>query len=386
MLAVSWMWVSRATARLGNRVNTINFASPAVDRATSLTSTYNPTKRPTQRFLSDTQHGQLQRPQPRQHPAHLLLAAPIPSDAGGGSQATLFAPSVYEQTSPRRHKDQVAPSVAVKQQQPSSPRRAQIPPTVAVKQQQPHSPRRAQVPSSAAVKPPPPTPTSPRRPPQTPNPAIPTPRTLKQNPPTPAPTAPPAPGPTPLPLRAQITANFTSHCLICTNGISAAAVPDPAPCLRCRAAHAFAHRTHHNTHFLTSHLLPISRHLSFDEMVGAVNMAIAGRLDRERAGNGGGGKTYPTLDDFDFVRGVAMVRGRVVREREGLGVDWFGILRDRGSSGGGRDAGERGGDGGNGRENKGENGRENMKENGGNARGASGSGETGAGEVRRGYW
>lgn len=78
MLAVSWMWVSRATARLGNRVNTINFASPAVDRATSLTSTYNPTKRPTQRFLSDTQHGQLQRPQPRQHPAHLLLAAPNP--------------------------------------------------------------------------------------------------------------------------------------------------------------------------------------------------------------------------------------------------------------------------------------------------------------------
>lgn len=30
----------------------------------------------------------------------------IPSDAGGGSEATLFAPFVYEQCSPRRRKDQ----------------------------------------------------------------------------------------------------------------------------------------------------------------------------------------------------------------------------------------------------------------------------------------
>lgn len=272
----------------------------------------------------------------------------IPSDAGGGSQATLFAPSVYEQTSPRRHKDQAPPSVAVKQQQPQSPRRAprdQVPPTVHVKQQQQQPP-------------------SPRRPPQNPNPAIPTP---------PAPTA---PGLTPLPLRAQITANFTSHCLVCTNGAIAAG-PDPPPCLRCRAAHAFAHRTHHNTHFLTSHLLPVSRHLSFDEMVAALNQAIAARLDR------GGGKTYPTLDDFDFVRGVAVVRGRVVAGREGvLGVDWFGILRDRG---GGEIVRENGGhgreNGGNTRENGG-----NMRENGGHGRDAGGNADTGSGEVRRGYW
>ena len=123
-----------------------------------------------------------------------------------------------------------------------------------------------------------------------------------------------------------------------------------------------------------------------------MNMAIAARLDRDRGGNGGGGKTYPTLDDFDFVRGVAMVRGRVVREREGLGVDWFGILRDRGKGEGvrgGREAGEdgRGDRGENGRENMKENARENMRENtrenGGNGRDAGVNGET---EVKRGYW
>lgn len=56
--------------------------------------------------------------------------------------------------------------------------------------------------------------------------------------------------------------------------------------------------------------------------------------------NGGGdaqrgvGRTWPTLDDFDFVRGVAAQRGRVFAgfvdgRGRGVGLDWWGVVRDR---------------------------------------------------------
>ncbi|KAK4242206.1 hypothetical protein C8A03DRAFT_11567 [Achaetomium macrosporum] len=86
--------------------------------------------------------------------------------------------------------------------------------------------------------------------------------------------------------------------------------------------------------FLACHLLP-SEVRSFDETVAYLNEAIVARLAGvlERGGKGDGVKgvarTFPTLDDFDVVRGVAERRRMVLEGFEGLGVDSFGLVRDR---------------------------------------------------------
>ncbi|SPQ20429.1 4e640afd-b039-48fa-a279-2a25650c8807 [Thermothielavioides terrestris] len=80
----------------------------------------------------------------------------------------------------------------------------------------------------------------------------------------------------------------------------------------------YTNRPHHHARFLASHLLPISRVLSFDETVAYLNEAIAARLAGVLARGGGGdsargvARTFPTLDDFDVVRAVAEGRRRVL--------------------------------------------------------------------------
>ena len=82
--------------------------------------------------------------------------------------------------------------------------------------------------------------------------------------------------------------------------------------------------------------------LSFDETVAYLNQAVIARLAGVVANGGRGdrtrgvGRTWPTLDDFDFVRGVAEVRRGVLGNGgfgeggvRGLGLDRFGMVRDR---------------------------------------------------------
>jgi hypothetical protein len=64
-------------------------------------------------------------------------------------------------------------------------------------------------------------------------------------------------------------------------------------------------------------------------------------LARSSSGTTGGGdqqrgvgRTWPTLDDFDFVRGVAAERravfgGFLDARGRGVGLDWWGVVRDR---------------------------------------------------------
>jgi hypothetical protein len=111
------------------------------------------------------------------------------------------------------------------------------------------------------------------------------------------------------------------------------------PCPRCAAARSYTLRPHHHQKFLACHLLPISEVLSFDETVAYLNEALvarlAGVLERGKGyGYGdrltkGVARPFPTLDDFDVVRGLAERRRKVLAGFEGLGVDSFGLVRDR---------------------------------------------------------
>jgi hypothetical protein len=98
---------------------------------------------------------------------------------------------------------------------------------------------------------------------------------------------------------------------------------------------AYTHRAHHKTAFLASYLLPISEVLSFDECVAYLNQAVTARLAQALRDGAGFSRPYPTLDDFDFVKGVAEERRMVlagVRAQENtwwMAKDRFGMLRDR---------------------------------------------------------
>ncbi|GAB1313493.1 hypothetical protein MFIFM68171_03703 [Madurella fahalii] len=241
----------------------------------------------------------------------------IPSEAGGGSQATLIAPSTYQDESqsppesplqPRRQKDPPRP-VRQNQQTPhrldQKPKPAQDP-TQNLTALTLHSPSRRPLPLRSSLNP-------------NPNPG-------------------PGPGPDPhVTLRETITSNFRVHCTLCAPPSG----PFPTqqerekerkPCPRCLLAKEYTYKHHHSHHFLQSYLQPISQVLGFDEAVAYLNQAIVERLAGS-GGRGGDGRTYPTLGDFEKVRGVAGLRREVWErfERDGGGLlrmDRFGMVRD----------------------------------------------------------
>ncbi|KAK4141154.1 uncharacterized protein C8A04DRAFT_31251 [Dichotomopilus funicola] len=293
----------------------------------------------------------------------------IPDDLESEGDETLVSPSVYDQSYPRLQKDeprfakldweseggkedpeedrpyqqpQARATVPTKKSIPAHPKLVpkEVFQTTTLKPA-PRSPTRTQPPQPGATRPeatPQPQPPlfKPQPPPnQTPKPPL----------PLPEPTALPSPQKdtttTPLPIRTQILTNFALHCPLCHPPL-----PRPLPhtpsstdtCARCAAARSYVSRTHHSPAFLAGHLLPISDVLSFEEVVAYLNQAVVGRLAREEGMGMGGGKgmgnggkrlrTWPVLDDYDVVREMAVVRGRVVGGF-GLGVDRFGMLRDR---------------------------------------------------------
>lgn len=298
----------------------------------------------------------------------------IPSDLESEGEETLVTPSVYEQTYPRRQKDETQHS----QRQPQ--RRPKLEPETE-SEPEPLTPVRAPVrvpkftpkqPLYPALKSLARSPTRPQPQPrqnQNPNqnqnhqnqpppqpslspakstPVKPSPiKATPANPPTPAATT--TPTPTPLALRDQILTNFHTNCTLCHPPLLPSTPSTPSTnkntCPRCTQARAYTTRPHHNLSFLTSHLLPISEVLSFDETVAYLNQAVIARLAGVLARGGRGdrvrgvGRTWPTLDDFDFVRGVAEVRRGVLGGERGegggngvglsLGLDRFGMVRDR---------------------------------------------------------
>ncbi|KAH6620810.1 hypothetical protein B0J18DRAFT_410650 [Chaetomium sp. MPI-SDFR-AT-0129] len=298
----------------------------------------------------------------------------IPDDLESEGDETLVSPSVYDQSYPRVQKDEPrfakldwesegekeGPEEDRPYQQPQA--REPVPTKVPTKKSIPAHPKLVpkEVFPATTPKPAPRSPTRTQPPPQpratkpelTPQPpqrqiqqAQPPPNQTPKSPlPLPKPTTLPSPTKDtapPLPIRTQILTNFALHCPLCHPPL-----PRPPPhtpsstdtCARCAAARSYVSRTHHSPAFLAGHLLPISEVLSFEEVVAYLNQAVVGRLAREEGMGMGGGKgmgnggkrlrTWPVLDDYDVVREMAVVRGRVVGGF-GLGVDRFGMLRDR---------------------------------------------------------
>ncbi|KAH6613475.1 hypothetical protein F5144DRAFT_634058 [Chaetomium tenue] len=281
----------------------------------------------------------------------------IPSDLESEGEETLVTPSVYEQAYPRRQKDEILQTQRQPKRQPKPEPEPESDPEL-----EPLTPVRAAVwapvftpkqPLYPTLRSPARSPTRPQPQPrqnQTPNHGheqknqTPQPPLSPAKPPTPATATPP----TSHPLRDKIILNFATNCTLCHPPLLPS-TPTPSPplsssqpptCPRCIQAHAYTTRPHHSPSFLTSHLLPISEVFSFDETVAYLNQAVVARLAGVLARGGRGdrtrgvGRTWPTLDDFDFVRGLAEVRRGVFAEMgggggSGLGLDRFGMVRDR---------------------------------------------------------
>ncbi|KAK4678295.1 hypothetical protein QC764_306320 [Podospora pseudoanserina] len=160
--------------------------------------------------------------------------------------------------------------------------------------------------------------------------------------------SPSKPSPVMDPLRQEVTTNFTSHCPVC---ISSSSSSSTGQCNRCQMIKSYVHQPYHTYHFLSSFLLPISEVFNYEEMLAHLNETIIERVMK----GGKAEKVYPLMDDFGVVVEKARRRKEFLgRGRNGRVIGQWGMVRDGtpvkreeegGGGGGGGGQGSKGGRG-----------------------------------------